>query len=237
MLNDLTATMPPRSPSVISIACGVPHCKSLSTITPETLDDWGTCMATGVDKLDPLRGGELLEGLVALCVPPASDRELDTDTSFIICARLFALQVTSRQRPRAGHRHVIHHLRQAVRVTGNESPATASWTPTRPSSSAPGCSRYSLLVTIFDTELMFPGSSYSSAELPCLSEFLERVTPRLAALYDENGDIGNCTSIMFLECVTPRLAALYDENGDIGNCTSIMFLERVTPRSTTRMEI
>ncbi|KOB72983.1 Uncharacterized protein OBRU01_05410 [Operophtera brumata] len=62
--------------------------------------------------------------------------------------------------------------------------------------------------------------------------FLERVTPRLAALYDENGDIardaalydelydengdiGNCTSIMFLECVTPRLAALYDENGDI----------------------
>lgn len=43
-------------------------------------------------------------------------------------------------------------------------------------------------MTVFDTELVFPGGEYGRA--PRLSEFLESVMPRLAALYDENGDIG-----------------------------------------------
>ena len=43
-------------------------------------------------------------------------------------------------------------------------------------------------MTIFDTELVFPGGENGPA--PRLAEFLTSVQPRLAALYDENGDIG-----------------------------------------------
>lgn len=46
----------------------------------------------------------------------------------------------------------------------------------------------SLLMTIFDTELVFPGGEAGGA--PSLADFLTSVKPRLAALYDENGDIG-----------------------------------------------
>lgn len=47
---------------------------------------------------------------------------------------------------------------------------------------------FSLLATMFDTEVLFPGgpTGYSLS----LGDFIESIQPRLAPLYDENGDIG-----------------------------------------------
>lgn len=59
------------------------------------MEDWGTCLATGVEKLDPRRGSKVLEGLLQLCAPAPThpDSDPDQDTSFVVCARLYALQV------------------------------------------------------------------------------------------------------------------------------------------------
>lgn len=53
-------------------------------------------MATGVEKLDPTRGRQVLLALVQLCTPNVrrGDNEPDVDTSFSVCARLYALQVS-----------------------------------------------------------------------------------------------------------------------------------------------
>lgn len=69
-------------------------------MTPETNDDWGTCVATGVVKMDPYRGRSVLARLLKLCVPPAAaptdpDPDPDQATTFVVCARLYALQVTT----------------------------------------------------------------------------------------------------------------------------------------------
>lgn len=48
-------------------------------------------------------------------------------------------------------------------------------------------------MTIFDNELVFPGGEAGPA--PRLADFIETVEPRLAALYDENGDIGKSFSL------------------------------------------
>lgn len=67
----------------------------MTKVTAETLEDWGTSLATGVEKLDPLRGAPVVSALMQLCAPqPAADTAQDKDTSFIVCARLYALQVT-----------------------------------------------------------------------------------------------------------------------------------------------
>lgn len=47
---------------------------------------------------------------------------------------------------------------------------------------------FSILITIFDTEVVFPGGSAGPA--PRLAKFLENMKPKLAALYDEHGEIG-----------------------------------------------
>ncbi|KAJ2953222.1 hypothetical protein O0L34_g801 [Tuta absoluta] len=150
----------------------------LSTVTPETMEDWGTCLATGVEKLDPRRGGEVINTLIELCTPPpaSGDANQDKEASFVVCARLYALQgalgsLTWRAAPLAADllqrldaANFIQHPYQNVRETVG-----------------------SMLMTIFDTELVFPGGELNGA--PSLDKFLESVRPRLAALYDENGDI------------------------------------------------
>lgn len=165
----------------------------LSSVTPETMEDWGTCLATGVEKLDPRRGGEVLDTLLELCAPPPmrGDSDPDQDTSFAVCARLYALQgalgtLTWRVAPLAAnllHRlesaNFIQHPYQNVRETVG-----------------------SILMTIFSTELVFPGGSPGAA--PRFEEFLATVRPRLAALYDENGDIviKTAASLSALQCTT-----------------------------------
>ncbi|KAJ8723976.1 hypothetical protein PYW07_007956 [Mythimna separata] len=150
----------------------------LTSVTPDTLEDWGTCVATGVEKLDPTRGRQVLMALVNLCTPQArrGDNDPDIDTSFSICARLYALQgalgsLRWRAAPLAAtllkrleEANFTQHPYQNVRETVG-----------------------SLLMTLFDTELVFPGGSAGPA--PRLAHFLMSVQPRLAALYDENGDI------------------------------------------------
>nr|XP_049704771.1 proteasome activator complex subunit 4B isoform X2 [Helicoverpa armigera] len=150
----------------------------LTSVTPETLEDWGTCVATGVEKLDPTRGHQVLTMLLDLCAPQSrgSDSDTDSDTSFSVCARLYALQgalgslrwraapLAAELLKRLEEANFIQHPYQNVRETVG-----------------------SLLMTIFDTELVFPGGS--SGPAPRLADFLASVQPRLAALYDENGDI------------------------------------------------
>ncbi|CAH0594191.1 unnamed protein product [Chrysodeixis includens] len=150
----------------------------LTSVIAETLEDWGTCVATGVEKLEPTRGYLVLSTLLQLCAPQPrhSDNEPDRDSSFSVCARLYALQgalgsLRWRAAPLAAlllrrleEANFIQHPYQNVRETVG-----------------------SLLMTIFDTELVFPGGDSGSA--PRLADFLESVKPRLSALYDENGDI------------------------------------------------
>ncbi|XP_050354061.1 proteasome activator complex subunit 4-like isoform X2 [Nymphalis io] len=153
----------------------------LTAVTPETMEDWGTCLATGVEKMDPRRGAAVLRGLLELCAPPPARGDADPDpdhsTSFVICARLYALQgalgcMSWRAAPLAAEllkrldsANFIQHPYQNVReIVG------------------------SILMTIFDTELVIEGGGESSAA-PCLKDFLASIAPRLAALYDENGDI------------------------------------------------
>lgn len=165
----------------------------LSSVTPETMEDWGTCLATGVEKLDPRRGGEVLDTLLELCAPPPmrGDSDPDRDTSFAVCARLYALQgalgtLTWRAAPLAAvllrrleSANFIQHPYQNVRETVG-----------------------STLMTVFSTELVFPGGSPGAA--PCFAEFLATVRPRLAALYDENGDIviKTAASLSALQCTS-----------------------------------
>ena len=64
---------------------------------------------------------------------------------------------------------------------------------------------HSLLMTIFDMEITFPGGGPST--VPQLKQFLASVKPRLAALYDENGDIGiyYCYSFFLTSCTHRQL--------------------------------
>nr|XP_026489617.1 proteasome activator complex subunit 4B-like [Vanessa tameamea] len=150
----------------------------LTAVTPETIEDWGTCVATGVEKMDPRRGAAVLRGLLELCVPPPAhgDSDPDRSTSFVLCARLYALQgalgcMSWRAAPlavellkRLESANFIQHPYQNVReIVG------------------------SILMTIFDTELVIQGGDNGVA--PCLKDFIASVEPRLDALYDLNGDI------------------------------------------------
>ncbi|XP_034834096.1 proteasome activator complex subunit 4-like isoform X1 [Maniola hyperantus] len=178
----------------------------LTSVTAETMEDWGTCVATGVEKLDPIRGSEVLKELLQLCAPPPAlgDADPDHHTSFVVCARLYALQgalgsLTWRAAPLAAEllkrldaANFIQHPYQNVRETVG-----------------------SILMTIFDTELVFPGGS--SGKAPRLQDFLADIKPRLAALYDENGDIvintaasliGDCASQETCVSPVPPVAAV-----------------------------
>lgn len=64
-------------------------------MTPETMEDWGTCLATGFGKMDPMRGAVALKGVLKLCLPDPvqGDSDPNNDTSFSVRARLYALQV------------------------------------------------------------------------------------------------------------------------------------------------
>lgn len=149
----------------------------LTSVIPETLEDWGIGLVAGVEKLEPTRGRHVMDSLVKLCAPPpAGDAATEIDTSFIVCARLFALQsalgamrwrgapLAAQLLKRLDDANYIQHPYQNVRETVG-----------------------SMLVTIFDTELVFPGGENRCA--PKLTDFLVSIQPRLAALYDENGDI------------------------------------------------
>ncbi|CAH2045535.1 unnamed protein product, partial [Iphiclides podalirius] len=149
----------------------------LTAVMAETTDYWGTCVATGADKMDPRRGADFLNGLLEFCAPQKGDGGTDRDqhASLVVCARLFVLQgvlgtLTWRVAPYAAEllrrlesTNFIQHPYQNVRDTVG-----------------------SILMSIFDTELVFPGGD--SGPAPRLEEFLESIRPRLAALYDENGD-------------------------------------------------
>ncbi|XP_013135427.1 PREDICTED: proteasome activator complex subunit 4-like [Papilio polytes] len=148
----------------------------LTAVTAETIEDWGTCLATGVDRLDPRRSGRVLTALLDFCAPESAAAPHDHQASFVLCARLIALQgaigtLTWRAAPLAAEllkrlesTNFIQHPYQNVRETVG-----------------------SALMTIFDTELVFPGGAEGPA--PRLADFLRAVRPRLAPLYDEHGDI------------------------------------------------
>ncbi|CAH0400452.1 unnamed protein product [Chilo suppressalis] len=149
----------------------------LTAVTPETMEDWGTCLATGVEKLEPNRGASLLNSLLQLCAPTVTpEAHPDKDASFVVCARLYALQgalgsLNWRVAPLAEEllkrleaAKFINHPYQNVRETVG-----------------------SILMTIFDTELVFPGGE--NKWTPRLGDFLSSVQPRLAALYDAQGNI------------------------------------------------
>ncbi|KAL4715968.1 hypothetical protein ACJJTC_013268 [Scirpophaga incertulas] len=149
----------------------------LTTVLPETMEDWAHAIAYSVDLMDPNRIGEVVRGMVRLCAPAAdAHAHADQKGSFLICARLFSLQallMTMRYRvaplaveilQRLEETNFINHPYQNVR----ESVA-------------------SMLMSIFDNELVFPGGN--SGPAPRLGDFLNSVFPRLAPLYDENGDI------------------------------------------------
>ncbi|CAK1553892.1 unnamed protein product [Leptosia nina] len=151
----------------------------LTAVIPETQEDWGTAVATAADKMDPVRNSEVLRALLQLCSPSPStgDTTPDKETSFVASARLYAFQgaVTTlswRAAPLAGEllerleaANFIQHPFENVRATVG-----------------------SLLMTIFNLEVVFPGGE-NSCMAPRLKDFLSVVKPRLAALYDEKGDI------------------------------------------------
>ncbi|XP_059053279.1 proteasome activator complex subunit 4-like [Achroia grisella] len=195
----------------------------LTSVTVETMEDWATCVAMGVDRMDPLRGAAVVRGLLSLCAPAApvapatpaapaapeapedceaagpaapasSAAPADTDTSFVICARLYALQsaiatLNWRVAPLASE--LLNRL-QAANFTQH---------PYQNVREIVG----SMLMTIFDLEVVFPGGKECSA--PRLHDFLAAVKPRLAALYDENGDIvvKAATPIITGQCVPPEV--------------------------------
>ncbi|XP_063387134.1 proteasome activator complex subunit 4B-like isoform X1 [Cydia fagiglandana] len=145
----------------------------LTSVIPETMEDWGTSLASGVVKLEPARGGGVLRALLQLCAPPASSaQDPDQHTSFVVCARLYALQ------------GALGSLRWQTALLGFEllarlEAANFMQHPYQNVRETVG----SLLMTIFDTELVFSGGA------PRFAAFLASVRPRLEPLYDENGDI------------------------------------------------
>ncbi|CAH0756348.1 unnamed protein product [Diatraea saccharalis] len=149
----------------------------LTTVTPETMEDWGTCLATGVEKLEPNRAATLLNSLLDLCAPTVNpETHPDRDVSFIVCARLYALQgalgslnwrtasLAEELLKRLEAANFTNHPYQNVRETVG-----------------------SILMTIFDTELVFPGGENKWS--PRLENFLDSLQPRLSALYDAQGNI------------------------------------------------
>ncbi|XP_028036645.1 proteasome activator complex subunit 4-like isoform X2 [Bombyx mandarina] len=150
----------------------------LTSVTPETMNDWGTALATGMEKMDPLRGATVVQGIVDLAIPPPAPANADPDqkASFVVCARLHALQgaigslkwrtasLSQILLKKLDAANFIQHPYQNVRESVG-----------------------SLLATMFDTEVLFPGgpTGYSLS----LGDFIESIQPRLAPLYDENGDI------------------------------------------------
>ncbi|CAG9565396.1 unnamed protein product [Danaus chrysippus] len=186
----------------------------LTSVTPETMEDWGTCLATGVEKMDPIRGSEVLRRLVELCAPRASGDWDNEHTSFVICARLYALQgalgtLSWRTAPlarmllqRLDEANFTLHPFQNVRETVG-----------------------SILMTMFDTELVFPGGeSYA----PCFQQFIDSVKPRLTALYDECGDIVIKTAVSSLCQCGPR-----DCGGDENVTAKSRQIHRLSPDNVT----
>ncbi|XP_031770190.1 proteasome activator complex subunit 4B-like isoform X2 [Galleria mellonella] len=181
----------------------------LTSVTVETMEDWATSVVMGMERVDPLRAAPVLRALLALCAPPApaaaadtnADTStatpaapaapVDTDTSFVICARLYALQsaiATLNWRVAPLATEVLKRL-EAANFTQH---------PYQNVREIVG----SMLMTIFDLEIVFPGGSECNA--PRLEDFLAAVKPRLAALYDENGDIvvKTAASMIAGQCVS-----------------------------------
>ncbi|XP_048486309.1 proteasome activator complex subunit 4 isoform X4 [Plutella xylostella] len=151
----------------------------LAAVTPETMEDWGTCIASAVENLDPNRSAVVISSLVESCAPqPTKENDVNPDqtTSFAVQARLYALQgalgsLTWRTAPLAAQ--ILRQLEEARFIQH----------PYQNVRESIG----SLLMTIFDTELSFPGGSAGPA--PRLAQFLADTKPKLAALYDEHGEI------------------------------------------------
>ncbi|XP_045502357.1 proteasome activator complex subunit 4-like [Colias croceus] len=147
----------------------------LTAVIPDSTEDWNTCIVNAVEKMDPTRNTEVLKSLLQLCAPSLGD-STDQETSFVACARLYALQdainafswrvpaYSAELLKRLEAANFMQHPYQNVR----ENVGVA-------------------FLAIFNTDVKFPGGENKYS--PKLGDFLDSIKPKLAALYDEHGDI------------------------------------------------
>lgn len=140
---------------------------ALSNLTVETVGDWGICCATAQERRDPNRQHWLLECLME--EPPLGESE----ASFVECGRLYALQgALSQQSWRVSELMSRLLSRLEDRLLTN---------PFQNVRERLG----SLLTTVFDSELAFPEASGKMNWSIPVSEFLDKVIPRLQKLAEK----------------------------------------------------
>ncbi|GBP54342.1 Proteasome activator complex subunit 4 [Eumeta japonica] len=147
----------------------------LTAIIPETVEDWTVCVLVALENQDPRRAAIVFEAVMELCLP-ASDADADQESSFGVCARIHAFRgilntLSWRGAPLASAllrrlcaanfiQHPYHNVRDSI---------------------------VGLLMYIFNTELVFTGGQAGPA--PRLADFIAEIKPKLAPLYDSNGEI------------------------------------------------
>lgn len=142
---------------------------ALTNLTVETVADWGVCCATAQERRDPNRQHWLLECLME--DPPLGEAE----ASFVECGRLYALQgALSQQSWRVSE--LMNRLlnRLEGRLAAN---------PFQNVRERLG----SVLATVFESDIAFPGSDPKPKGSLMASEFMDKVIPRLQKLAVENG--------------------------------------------------
>ncbi|KZC11232.1 Proteasome activator complex subunit 4 [Dufourea novaeangliae] len=140
---------------------------ALANITVESVIDWGVCFAKSQQRRDPNRHHWLLECLLEEpCLA-------ESESSFAECGRLFILQVALDEQSW----RVSHLLRRLLKRT--EDRLLASPFENVRDRLA------SVLVTVFNANLRFPGTS-NSQWTPRTDDLINRIIPRLQSLVTEN---------------------------------------------------
>ncbi|XP_043684421.1 proteasome activator complex subunit 4B-like isoform X1 [Vespula pensylvanica] len=136
---------------------------ALSNLAVETVVDWSTCFATALQRRDPNRHHWFLECLME--EPPLGESE----SSFVECGRLYALQRTlSQQSWRVSQLMQRLLIRLENRLLTN---------PFRNLRERLG----SLLVTVFEADLRFP-NSFANQATPRAQHFMDKIIPKLQLL-------------------------------------------------------
>ncbi|KAK7086905.1 Proteasome activator complex subunit 4 [Halocaridina rubra] len=180
----------------------------MAKVTVETVEDWGTCMATASADRDPNRIAPLMELLMDDPLRPG-------EGAFNVSSRMYMLMGgLGQQEWRVSE--LSHRLLEYL----------------RPSLSHPYKSirdrMGNVLTGIFMYDLVLPGGT--SSRYPCVSSFIDYIIPQLAILIQENSsgsvqdiDMDNCCGA----ALQHELSSLTPANVDVfsnGNVPSILGL-------------
>ncbi|XP_076166569.1 proteasome activator complex subunit 4 isoform X2 [Ptiloglossa arizonensis] len=143
----------------------------LANLTIESVIDWGVCFASAQENRDPNRHYWLLECLME------EPRFGESESSFIECGRLFALQASLDEQSWRVSELLLRLLKRT------EDRLLAS--PFENVRERLG----SVLMTVFSADLRFPESSNNQLT-PRIEDLINKIVPRLQLLVNESATVG-----------------------------------------------